>query len=337
MTDLLDNEDANQDAMKQKQIKYALQFEREKTVLKYYLLGKGYHLAIKALGFIERIDARLPEEKRLRKDKATPNLHHQVRIALAVTQLKGIVDEEKCIIAALLHDVQEDHNVSPAEITKEFGAEIAEINWKLTKKYAGTTKNKEEYIREIALCIICSIVKGLDRNDNLFCMVDAFNLDKMLQYAGEAEEIFLKMIKTASKYFPEQLQAYNTISIQMKRQIAATRQYVSVAKQAESLEHEFDSVVEFSTEQGQKIKDLEEKLAAAVKSNHNTDEAQKLFFTFASVVMNKKYNVPKDEVPKMLSDLSIALGISTLELVQYTNDALSADAIRYPTIELPPR
>ena len=324
MTDLLDSTDANQEALKQKQIRYALQFEREKTVLKYYLLGKGYHLAIKALGFIERIDARLPDEKKLRKDKATPNLHHQVRIALAVTQLNGLVDEEKCIIAALLHDVQEDHDVSPAEIAEQFGAEIADINWKLTKKYAGTTKNKEEYIREIALCRVCSIVKGLDRNDNLFCMVDAFSLEKMLQYAGEAEEIFLKMIKTASKYFPEQLHAYNTISILMKRQITATRQYVKVAQRADAIEHEFDSVVEFSSEQAQKIKDLEEQLAAAIKSNQNTDESQKLFFAFANVIMNKKFNVPKDEIPRMLSDLSIALGISTLELVQYTNDALSA-------------
>lgn len=53
--------------------KHFLQFQREKTALKYFLIGRGFHLALKALGFVERYNVGL------RKDGVTPSLHHEFR------------------------------------------------------------------------------------------------------------------------------------------------------------------------------------------------------------------------------------------------------------------
>jgi hypothetical protein len=36
-----------------------LQFQKEKTALKYYLIGKGYEKALKALGFAERYHVKM--------------------------------------------------------------------------------------------------------------------------------------------------------------------------------------------------------------------------------------------------------------------------------------
>lgn len=196
-----------------------LQFQREKTALKYFLIGRGYHLALKALGFVERYNVGL------RKDGVTPSLHHEVQIALSVSQVKDVSKEEICIVAALLHDVQEDHQIPSEDIEREFGKEIREIVWKLTKKFAGEHKNKTDYIDDIAMCEVSSIVKGLDRVNNLHSMIGVFTLEKMTSYANEAEKIFLPMLKKAGKLFPEQQSAYHTISQQMKQAITFTRAY----------------------------------------------------------------------------------------------------------------
>ena len=197
-----------------------LQFQREKTALKYFLIGRGYHVALKALGFVERYNVGL------RKDGVTPSLHHEVQIALSVSQVKDVSKEELCIVAALLHDVQEDHQIPSDVIAKEFGQEVADVVWKLTKKFAGNHKNKTEYIDDIAMCEVASIVKGLDRVNNLHSMIGVFTLEKMTSYANEAEKIFLPMLKKAGKLFPEQQSAYHAISQQMKQAILFTRAYV---------------------------------------------------------------------------------------------------------------
>jgi hypothetical protein len=87
-------------------------------------------------------------------------------------------------------------------------------------------KNKTDYINDIAMCEVASIVKGLDRVNNLHSMIGVFTLEKMTTYANEAEKVFLPMLKKAGKLFPEQQSAYHAISQQMKQAIIFTRAYV---------------------------------------------------------------------------------------------------------------
>ena len=252
--------------------KHFLQFQREKTGLKYFLIGRGYHLALKALGFVERYNVGL------RKDGVTPSLHHEVQIALSVSQVKDVSREELCIVASLLHDVQEDHQIPSEDIEREFGKEVRDIVWKLTKKFSGQHKNKTDYIDEIALCDVCSIVKGLDRVNNLHSMIGVFSLEKMADYAKEAETVFLPMLKKAGKLFPEQQSAYHAISQQMKQAISFTRSYLSAIKDREEMILERDRKIE---EKSDKIADrnveilrLQEQLENSNK--RNAELAQKL-------------------------------------------------------------
>lgn len=208
-----------------------LQFQREKTALKYFLIGRGYHRALKALGFVERYHVGL------RKDGKTPELHHQIQIALSVSQEKDLLNEELCIVVALLHDVQEDYTIPSEIIEREFGRDVRDVVWKLTKKFAGETRNKKEVIDAIASDPVASIVKGLDRNNNLNSMVNAFTIQKMEAYAEEATTVFLPMLKRAGKLFPEQQAAYHSISEAMKQAIRFTKAYIK-------LSNNYDEVIE---------------------------------------------------------------------------------------------
>lgn len=339
MTDftLLDEADADVRSLKDVQQRYALQYEREKTALKYYMLGKGYSQGIKALGFLERVEFNVPPEERFRKDKKTPSLHHQIRIALSVTQLKGLSDdlEELCIICALLHDIQEDRAVSSAEINELFGVIVSDNTWALTKKYAGEHKNKEAYIRDIAQERAASIVKGLDRCDNLEHMVDVFSIEKMEQYAHEAEKVFLPMIKIAMKLFPEQMHAYQAIALRMKNQIKITRYIVAFSKDAtkkvniaksnldvvELQNHELIHEMVITQQERDYLKgSIERSKVSAV------EEKKKAFATVAAALVAQLRNneqLTERSITAILADVTIALGLSTLELTSFAPDKYS--------------
>jgi hypothetical protein len=210
------------------QTSHVIQFQHEKTALKYYLIGRGFNLAIKALGYAER------HTVGVRKDGKTPEFHHQVQIAMAVMHLKGLLSEEMCIVVALLHDIMEDYHISREELSAEFGAEVARLVWGMTKKFRGEHKTSQEYFTDLALDPILSITKGLDRCHNLRHMVDAFTVDKQLDYTEESEKQHLPMLKRAARLFPEQQSAYMAIILEMKYLIKSTRKYVEAVKLAET-------------------------------------------------------------------------------------------------------
>ena len=333
---ILDQTGADVYALKTLQQKYALQFEREKTALKYYMLGKGYTLGIKALGFIERIEFRIPAEERFRKDKATPSLHHQVRIALSVTQLKGLTNEQEelCIVLALLHDVQEDHGVPHDILEGEFGIVVADKAWKLTKKFAGQHKNKDAYIHDISQDIVTAIVKGLDRCDNLSTMVDVFSTDKIDQYSTEAEKVFLPMTKTAMKLYPELYHAFQAISLRMKREIKMARQLLVVARASEAgaaraannealLIDENTRVIKAMVEATQE-RDVLKSSIERDKANILNDK-KAIFAAITRSLTSDRIATKLDtaDIAHVLADVSIALGISTLELATFKPDQFS--------------
>lgn len=180
--------------------------------LKYYLLGRGYVTALKAL------DLAREYHQGTRKDGVTPEFQHQVEIALYLTTLKSVLDEEKCIAVAMLHDVMEDYDAPATLIESRFGKEIYDAVWRLTKKYKGVKKDPASYFSDISECSVSSLVKGADRIHNVQSMIGVFGKDKQLAYVKEVEEHFLPMLKKAKYTFPEQTAAYFNIIHMLKSQ-----------------------------------------------------------------------------------------------------------------------
>lgn len=339
-------------------ISHLNKFHREKTALKYYLLGRDYHLALKALGFAERYHVGL------RKDGKTPEFHHQIEIALSVTQLKNLINEELCITVALLHDVQEDYQIPQEVIEREFGVEVAKCVWLLTKKMGKLVKDKEIYINEIALCAVASIVKGCDRKNNLETMVGVFTVEKMRSYAEEAEKFFLPMLKTAAKMFPEQQSAYTSIQLSIKQlikwtnfycnQVAQHRQQLSNAEHRVAAERSAsnlhlktarDDLEKIKTEVNDLISNVDtqngvikqllaetgyaslKELHAAFKhglildpkKRDEADHKKTIDNFFNKIIPFIKSSCKQEDQAEITSLLMQALKISTLELVQYSS------------------
>ena len=313
-----------------------LQFQRDKTALKYFLIGRGYHLALKALGFVERYHVGL------RKDGLTPELHHQIQIALSVTQEKDLIDEELCLVIALLHDVQEDYSIPSEIIEQEFGKRVRDINWKMTKKFAGEIKNKKDLIDAIASDPIASIDKGLDRCNNLNSMIPVFSIDKMESYADEAEDVFLPMLKKAGKLFPEQQAAYHSISEKMKQAIRFTRHYVKAVRERELLIEESKKIIEeskkfveestqfveeakvYALEMEQRNKDLTAELEQARNIDQKSLNKEAFRKALSAVLLTCQYiNLPVREqvlgIKEIADKLRVDFGISELELFEFNS------------------
>lgn len=106
--------------------------------------------------------------------------------------------ESDVIIAALLHDVIEDTSVTKAEITREFGAEIADLVdgvSKLTQiKFSSKEKAKAENFQKMVLAMTKDIrvivIKLVDRLHNMRT-IGALRLDKKKRIAQETLDVYI--------------------------------------------------------------------------------------------------------------------------------------------------
>lgn len=189
-------------------------FQKDHAALKHYMIGRGYSLSLKALGFAAQYHTGL------RKDKETPELHHQVRIMFNIISLRDVQNEELCLALAAVHDTDEDYNVGHRALTQATSLEVAD---------KASILNKNHYSSDIlyfAACaadLDCSVVKGCDNMDNIQTMHGAFTPEKIVSYMTRTERDVLPMLKQASQYHPQQHFAYAGIRTNLKGKLELYR------------------------------------------------------------------------------------------------------------------
>jgi (p)ppGpp synthase/HD superfamily hydrolase len=189
-------------------------FSKRRISLHYWLLGKGYLKALKAMDFAAEY------HKGTRKDGVTPEFDHQISIAHYVrTLLPSLEFAEETLCVIFLHDVCEDYHVSREEIERQFGTRVADAVWRMTKTWRGQKMDEARLFEAMAECPIASIAKGADRIHNLQSMVGVFTPEKQKTYMGEVRDLFLPMLKKARKLFPQQEAAYENIKHMLTSQL----------------------------------------------------------------------------------------------------------------------
>lgn len=184
--------------------------------LRYYLLGAKYYKALRAFDFARKIHAGT------RKDGKTPEFQHQVEIALYINTLRDVMDEERCIATALLHDTLEDYDgVSREDIYNKTDEFVADACVLLNKN----GKKPENYFGDISNDHIASLVKGVDRIHNVNSMRGVFSAEKQKEYLAEVEQWFLPMLKNSRNRFPQQTRAYFNIETILRSQINLLQTY----------------------------------------------------------------------------------------------------------------
>lgn len=132
----------------------------------------------------------------MRKGKDNiPYIYHPLLIACHALSLG--LDDDNIISTALLHDVCEDCGVTVDELpvndtTKEAMA-------LLTKKRG---VNKEEYYKQISQNPIATIVKLLDRCNNVSGMATGFSKEKIVEYIKETEKDVYPLLQRAKNEYP---------------------------------------------------------------------------------------------------------------------------------------
>lgn len=192
-----------------------LAFERKRTALKGYCLGRDYVDVLRAITFAEEYHVGV------RKDGVTPEFQHQIEIALHATTLKGLSNEDESILLQMimLHDVVEDYNVSLMEIEQRFGPVVAKGVEALSKVINGRKKDMVSYMRDLALNPLAALAKGCDRVHNVQSMRGVFNYEKQKKYAQEVREHFFPMLRRVRDVEPKYRQAINNIKSMLENQV----------------------------------------------------------------------------------------------------------------------
>ena len=109
-----------------------------------------------------------------------PYVVHPLRVTL---QALAMGESTETIMAAALHDVVEDTDVSLDEITTRFGTEVSSIVASLTKPPRGTPTRAAIYEKQLMTSSReTKLIKILDIEDNLHDIDTAFSPEKAASY-----------------------------------------------------------------------------------------------------------------------------------------------------------
>ena len=191
-----------------------------------WLDGRQYYMAADALEVVRK------EFQGVRKDKRTPQLHHPLSVArLLGTLLPSLLHPEETLVSSFLHDLPEDKGKewTRERVEARYNKRVGDAVWKLTKKSNGLIKSPELYYGEMATDPIASVVKLADRCHNLATMEGVHSYEKQGAYAGEVEENFLPMLRTARREFPQQYAAYANLEILLSVEVRLIGQILALA------------------------------------------------------------------------------------------------------------
>ena len=188
-------------------------YEKLRQSVRYWLLGREYHTALRAMNFAEEYHIGF------RKDGA-PEFSHQVwQVAFARTLAPSLIYPEATLATIFLHDTVEDYPVTIEMIENLCGPMIAHSVDLMSKVIGGVKKPPEQYFLEMSKDPIASIAKGVDRAHNHKTMKGAFTAPKQRDQIAETEDSILPMFKAARRLFPQQELAYENIKHMLVSQV----------------------------------------------------------------------------------------------------------------------
>jgi len=160
------------------------------TYLKGYAMGAGWKETLEALAF-----ARSAHKGQLRKS-GEPYIIHPLTVACYAVAL--IIKNDAVVATAILHDVVEDCGVKVEDLP--VSAETREAVRRLTHIKG---EPLDPYYREIGENRIASLVKLLDRCDNVSTMAGVFSVEKIKQYIEETKQYILPLLRQTKDHYPE--------------------------------------------------------------------------------------------------------------------------------------
>lgn len=160
------------------------------TYIKTYASVKKLYQTAKVLPY-----ARELHRGQLRKGKdKVPYIYHPLLISCHALALG--LDDDNLISAALLHDVCEDCGVAADELP------VNETTRTAVSLLTKSDDDDELYYAQISQNAVATMVKLLDRCNNISSMAVGFSKEKMVAYIKETEKWFYPLLQKAKYEFP---------------------------------------------------------------------------------------------------------------------------------------
>jgi GTP pyrophosphokinase len=191
-----------------------------------YCNAKGLYQTKKALAF-----AREKHNGQYRKpghsDERIPYIYHPLLLTCHALALG--LDEDDLLSACLLHDVCEDCGVKPEELP--VGNEAMEAVRLLTKPddFQKTEKYERAYYDRISENRIATMVKLLDRCNNISSMATSFTDEHMAEYIKETQTYIHPLMEKARASYPEYSNQLFLIRYHMNSVLDALRHHMRSA------------------------------------------------------------------------------------------------------------
>ena len=188
------------------------------TYIKGFATARKLYQTVRVLPYVREKHA---GQVRKGEDKV-PYVYHPLLMACHAISL-GLCEDD-LLSATLLHDVSEDCNIPIEELP--VNDETKEAVALLTKDFKALEESMEaveEYYRAISENRIASMVKLLDRCNNISGMAAAFSETKMAEYIQETETYIYPLLDKASDNYPEYANQIFIIKYHMTSVVEAIR------------------------------------------------------------------------------------------------------------------
>lgn len=160
------------------------------TYIKTYASVKKLYQTSKVLPYARELHK---GQTRKGKDKV-PYIYHPLLISCHALALG--LDDDNLISTALLHDVCEDCGVVCGELPVNQETQTA------VSLLTRTDDHEAQYYERISQNAIATMVKLLDRCNNISSMAAGFSKEKMVEYIKETEKWFYPLLHKAKYEFP---------------------------------------------------------------------------------------------------------------------------------------
>ena len=173
---------------------------------------RQYELTLRAIRIMKKY-----HEGQFRKSNTgekIPYIIHPLMLACHAFALG--IGEDDLIATCLLHDVLEDCAATPADL--EMPPEVLDAVRLISfNMIDGLSKEESKaiYYSEIGKNRLASIVKLLDRCNNISTMATGFNKKKMAEYIDETEKYILPLLNTVKHGYDEYVDAAFLLKYQM--------------------------------------------------------------------------------------------------------------------------
>ena len=155
-----------------------------------------------------------------------PYIYHPLMVACHALSLG--FDEDDMISAALLHDICEDCNIHPEDLTVNENTKVIVTLLTHHDDYYRSDNAKKYYFQRIAENKKALIIKLLDRCNNISSIATGFEKAKRDNYIKNTEEWFYPLLTQAMIDYPEYSHQLFVIEYHMKSIIESIKNFVVI-------------------------------------------------------------------------------------------------------------